>query len=364
MPQTSLTDSRIETSPGQAVGESGDAHRRRLCICYVVPGHNLLTSAGPTRNVLNLAAALGQWANVTVAFRRVLEPVSANGYKVVELDSEAKGSDTFVDDAAVRGVSYGQFLSYVRALRKFANSQLDSYDVVLEKSWLLSGFVSSICQRRGIPAIPIENLVPVLQSPWKDYRGLATYAKHFTAQKVAGRFLRGAPAIIAETEYLKKAMVERWRLNEGRVRVVSLGVDNRFFQQHDQKVMRATLGVDPEATVLLYVGVLDRAHDVGPVLSAFGQTHLPSAQLHIVGDGPLAEDYRKLAVDNPGNIVFHGRIPYDKVPDFIAAADLCLAPYNPAAFPGGEVAYSTLKIPEYMSVARPVVSVPSGRIRD
>src|SRR5262249_46760063 len=41
--------------------------RRRLSICYVVPGHDLLSSVGPSRNVVNLAQALSEWADVTVA---------------------------------------------------------------------------------------------------------------------------------------------------------------------------------------------------------------------------------------------------------------------------------------------------------
>ena len=33
---------------------------RRLSICYLVPGHDLLSSVGPSRNVLNLAQALSR----------------------------------------------------------------------------------------------------------------------------------------------------------------------------------------------------------------------------------------------------------------------------------------------------------------
>jgi glycosyltransferase involved in cell wall biosynthesis len=51
------------------------------------------------------------------------------------------------------------------------------------------------------------------------------------------------------------------------------------------------------------------------------------------------------------------------VPIYIAAADLCLAPYRASAFHNGEVSFSTLKIPEYMACGRPVISVPSGHIR-
>jgi glycosyltransferase involved in cell wall biosynthesis len=60
---------------------------------------------------------------------------------------------------------------------------------------------------------------------------------------------------------------------------------------------------------------------------------------------------------------FHGQIPHLVVPKFIAAADLCLAPYQASAFYHGLVTFSTLKIPEYMACERPVVSIPSGNIQ-
>ena len=55
--------------------------------------------------------------------------------------------------------------------------------------------------------------------------------------------------------------------------------------------------------------------------------------------------------------------PTTRCREYIAAADLCVAPYDAAAFSSGELGYSTMKIPEYLSVGRAVVSVPSGRIR-
>lgn len=70
-----------------------------------------------------------------------------------------------------------------------------------------------------------------------------------------------------------------------------------------------------------------------------------------------------MVVPGAVRVVFHGRVPHHEVPHYIAAGDLCLAPYDPKAFSSGELGYSTMKIPEYLSVGRPVVSVPSGRVR-
>jgi glycosyltransferase involved in cell wall biosynthesis len=117
-----------------------------------------------------------------------------------------------------------------------------------------------------------------------------------------------------------------------------------------------------QATILLYAGVLDATHDLLPAIEAVGTVSAPTLQLHIVGDGVRRQLYESLARTSRSNVFFHGRVPHAVVPQYIAAADLCLAPYDPAAFPNGQVAYATLKIPEYMASARPVVSVPSGHV--
>ncbi len=334
---------------------------RRLSVAYVVPGHNLLPSAGPTRNVLSLAAALGERADVTVAFRRVIERVEDDRFGIVEIDTRS-ASGSGVDDAALRGVGYGEFLRYLRVLRRFARERLVGHDVVLEKSWLLSGFVCRQCQGYGIPAIAVENLVPVADAARE---GALKAARIRGGRWLAGHLLRRVPRIVAETEYLKADIVRRWRVDPDRVDVIGLGVDRDQFRPQDQAEARRRLGIPEEATVLLYVGVLDRAHDLRPVLRAVREVGGRSLHLIVVGDGALREELQAEArsVDGKGDRVwFFGRVPHDQVPAHIAAADLCLAPYSPAAFPGGVVGYSTLKVREYLAAGRPVATVTSGTL--
>ena len=114
--------------------------------------------------------------------------------------------------------------------------------------------------------------------------------------------------------------------------------------------------------VLLYVGVLDFTHNLAPAITALGSGRLPNLELHVVGDGQRAAEYRKLAQETGANVRFHGRVPHGQVPQWIAASDLCLAPYDSSAFASGELGYATMKIPEYLSAGRAVVSVPSGRV--
>ena len=333
--------------------------RRRLSICYAVPGHSLVATSGPTRNVLNLARALGQWADVTVAFRLAVDTPRPDNFRVVEITPDCPRNLHTADDAAVRGVGYAEFLSYLRQLRRFAAKWLLSYDVVLEKNWLLSGYLSAYCHRHGVLGVPIENVVP---NPRHSARGsLTKFARLQVGRWLAGRYLREAPLIIAETEFLKADIAANWRVAPERIAVVGLGVDRALFRPLDQAAARCSLGIAPDKTVLLYVGVLDDIHDLGPLLEAISDGQDPTIELHVVGDGHYAGLYHAKA-GGASNVVFHGRVAHARVPELIAAADLCVAPYDPKVFAAGNLGYSTMKIPEYLSCGRPVASVPSGRI--
>ena len=336
--------------------------QRRLSICYVAPGHNLLPSAGPTRNTLALAEALSRSADVTVAFRRIVEAVQPRGYKIVEIDRLAAHHQNILDDAAVRGIGLREFISYLGALRRFVREQLSSYDIVLEKSWLLSGYLTSLCQHRGVPGVVVENIARTWNEPLQNPKDLIRCIRYWLSQKLVGRYLREASLIIAETQTLKDTLLQRWHISAGSIEVVGLGVDHGLFRPLDNADARRSLGISSAAKVLLYVGALDKTHDLAPILEAMCEVSDALMELHIVGDGVLKGAYERNVHNGRGNVFFHGRVSHGTVPYYIAAADLCVAPYDLAAFPNGEIAYSTLKIPEYMACARPVVSVPSGHI--
>lgn len=332
---------------------------RRLSICYVVPGHDLLASVGPTRNVLSLARALSRHADVTVAFRRIADADAPPDLRVLEIQPDATAAT--VDDAATRGVSIVDFLGFMSALHRFVRSELRPFDVVLEKSWLLSGYVSMLCRRRGQLGVPVENIVPKPSQAAR--RQIMKLLRLHVAGAIAGWSIRRAPLVIAETEFLSKEICSHWKVSPERIAVVDLGVDREMFRPMEQSVARRALGIGADRMVLTYIGVLDYTHNLEPVIRALGAFCNAAIELHVVGDGQRAAEYRRLAGQTRANVVFHGRVPHHEVPTWIAAADACLAPYDTAVFSSGELGYATMKIPEYLSVGRAVVSVPSGRVK-
>lgn len=336
--------------------------KKRLKICYVVPGHDLVSTVGPTRNVLSLAYAMNEMADVTVAFRKAIEPENAQGLRLLEIQPEARKPTTIIDDASTRGMSVAQFARFLFDLRRFSRHQLNEFDIVLEKSWMLSGFVCGICRRNEQPAIAIENYVPNA-----DHSGGGDLLKRLRVQigdLWAGYLLRGHTRIIAETAQLKSGIADHWRVPENRIEVVSLGVDRTLFSPTDQNEARLQLGLPSSSTIMLYVGTLDATHDLAPLLSTLKSECVPHLELHIVGDGRRREEYVELARHSRSPVTFHGRVAHTAVPKYISASDICLAPYDATAFKNEQLGYSTMKIPEYLSVGRPVIAVESGRTRE
>lgn len=334
----------------------------RPSVLYVVPGHDFLPSAGPTRNVLNQVRAMRDWADVTLVVRRVVEPPDPSDPPVLEIDAAAPRAGTVVDDAATRGMSYRRFISYLFAIRRFLAERLGSVDIVLEKDWMLTGYVTRLCATRGVPSVPVKNRVAVV--PRVGQRDPLAAARHAMALRLEGWLLRRSPCVVAETEFLKAAMVGAWRLDPARIEVIALGVDRDLFRPMDAGAARARLGISRDATVLLYAGILDRTHDLEPLLRALVGLGDSGVRLHVIGDGPRRAEYEDIARAGGGSIVFHGRVPHAAVPEYVAAADLCVAPYDIASFPRGEVGYSTLKVREYLSAGRAVATVPSGSLRE
>jgi D-inositol-3-phosphate glycosyltransferase len=335
---------------------------RRLSICYAAPGHALLSTSGTARNVLVLAAALGQWADVTVAFRSLREPLTPAGFDLMTIDPSGAEVAAASDDVAFRGLDPRAHLSYLCTLRGFAAKWADAFDLVFEKGWRLSGVLLAAFRRHGVPGILIENDVRHWGEPVGDLRTLIRYGLHGATQLVSGFASRRAPRIIAETDELRTMLVERRGIAPQNVEVVGLGVDHALFRPLPQPAARQALGIDPEAQVLLYVGGMDIYHDLAPAIEGLARAKPAAVELHLVGDGAARPRYQALAARGEVTARFHGQVAHQRIPEFIAAADACVAPYSVAGFPGGVIAVSTLKIPEYMACARPVISVPSGHI--
>ncbi|MFO7945635.1 MAG: glycosyltransferase [Armatimonadota bacterium] len=129
--------------------------------------------------------------------------------------------------------------------------------------------------------------------------------------------------------------------------------DLSFFVGANGMQIRQSLGIDPDDTVIGYVGRLSPEKNLPFVLRAATMiiAEDPTAHVLIVGGGPALENLRT-AADELGitdRTHFTGEVPYDRIPDHQAALDVFLTASLSETQP---LAYT-----EAMAVGTPIVAV-------
>jgi glycosyltransferase involved in cell wall biosynthesis len=83
----------------------------------------------------------------------------------------------------------------------------------------------------------------------------------------------------------------------------------------------------------------------------------------LIGDG-VARPHAQLRLAGQvraGRVTFAGRVAFDDLPAWLAAADICVAPYVQAP-PGSPFVNSPVKVFEYMAAGRAIVASRLGQI--
>jgi glycosyltransferase involved in cell wall biosynthesis len=131
----------------------------------------------------------------------------------------------------------------------------------------------------------------------------------------------------------------------GRVHVIDMGVDLDRFRHRGAEEVRRQVGWEGEGPFYICVGTLDERKNVLRLADAF--TRLGRGSLAFVGDGPL----RDQLAGRP-RIRLAGRVPHDRVPEWIAAADVLCQPSLIEPF--------GLTVLEALATERPVVATRIG----
>jgi glycosyltransferase involved in cell wall biosynthesis/peptidoglycan/xylan/chitin deacetylase (PgdA/CDA1 family) len=150
--------------------------------------------------------------------------------------------------------------------------------------------------------------------------------------------------------------------------VIPNGIDPEIFRPIPQEEARRKLGLPTEGLYVAYTGNLHVWQGVDVLLHAFTQLvkQFPNCRLLIVGgqDEPNKETYKRLAHELriTDHAIFVPFVPYEQSALYIAAADVCVAPYVPSYCEHG--GGSPLKLYAYLSCGRPVVLSDLGEFVD
>lgn len=112
-----------------------------------------------------------------------------------------------------------------------------------------------------------------------------------------------------------------------------------------------------ETIDLMFAGNIGTAQSVSTIIEAASlMTDLPQLRWHIVGDGSELDHLKKMAEGMP-QIIFHGRQPLEKMPEYYAMADAMLVtmqkdPILSMTLPG--------KVQTYIAAGKPIIGSIDG----
>jgi len=167
--------------------------------------------------------------------------------------------------------------------------------------------------------------------------------------------LRQSDLVLVISDELK-----RYAINLGadskKVKVIRAGIDNETFNTKvDVKFVREKYGIDRDELVLFFMGWLYPFSGLKEVaFSLLKHEGKPKRRLIVVGRGELYGELVKLKKNGlKDKLILVNWQPYEKIPRYIAASDICLLPaYN------NEVMRNIvpIKMYEYMACGKPVIS--------
>jgi len=172
------------------------------------------------------------------------------------------------------------------------------------------------------------------------------------------RFTIGkADKIVVVTSKLKEVLHDDYIIPEDKIVVIPNGANINLFKPMDAVKARRELNLNQSASYVCFVGNLWPPQGVQYLIRsmAYILDNCPNTWLLIVGDGMIKKELEELTkqIGVSARIIFTEAVPYQKVPLYISASDICVAPFIRER--NERCGVSPLKLCEYMACGKPVV---------
>ncbi|WP_269851138.1 glycosyltransferase family 4 protein [Methanosarcina horonobensis] len=172
--------------------------------------------------------------------------------------------------------------------------------------------------------------------------------------------------IVSVTDKLKDELVRLYSVPAEKVLVINNGANTDIFKPMDQKQARAGLGLDDSKKYVCFVGHLAAWQGVEFLIRSapFILEKLPDVRFLVVGDGVMRDKLMEIASEMgiSDKFTFTGRVPYENVPVYINAADVCVAPFIQER--NSKIGLSALKTYEYLACGKPIVASSIPGVKD
>jgi glycosyltransferase involved in cell wall biosynthesis len=172
--------------------------------------------------------------------------------------------------------------------------------------------------------------------------------------------------IVSVTDRLKDELVKLYSVPAEKIIVINNGANTDIFKPMDQKQARDKLKLDNSKKYICFVGHLAAWQGVEFLIYAapYILEKCPDVRFVVVGDGVMKNRLLEIASETgvTDKFTFTGRIPYESVPVYINAADVCVAPFIKDR--NSKIGLSALKTYEYLACGKPIVASNIPGVKD
>lgn len=176
-------------------------------------------------------------------------------------------------------------------------------------------------------------------SVWMDQRNIRAASRSFVISKAIIQKIKNKNPDISGNKFL----------------LLPSGANVDIFKPIDRAAALKSIGHDASKLYIGFVGTLLAHQGVETLIESALSIlqHQPDCMFFIVGEGPMKHAWEQKTKEKKleKSILFLGQIPYEQMPVWINAMDVCVAPYSSSA------GYrSPVKIFDYLACGRPVVA--------
>jgi glycosyltransferase involved in cell wall biosynthesis len=223
-------------------------------------------------------------------------------------------------------------------------------DIIIGLGILNAYIAARVAQQHSIPFVyywidALDTLIPE-----KMFQALGKFVEQKT--------IKLSSSVFVTNQKLKDYVVDLGA-DEKRVSIFSSGIDfQRFNTDVNGLEIRSRYGISSDDTVLLFMGWIYHFSGIKEVVRALAQAReqYPHLKLLLVGEGDAYPEIQSLREELhlEDLVILTGRQPYEKMPEFVAAADICILP----AYTDEKTMLDIvpIKVIEYLAGAKPVIT--------
>ena len=260
------------------------------------------------------------------------------------------GASVTVIRPGIVKIPWLDYVSLVFSHKREIDWQIKEFspDVIIGFSILSTYLAACAASKNGIPFIYY----------WTDVQHKMISFKPFQliAKAVERRIFGCLGRMLVINDKLKDVVVKLGCPPE-RTQVMRAGIDvKQFNPDTNSETITKQCGIKDNEIVLFFMGWLYNFSGVKEVALELARKQNHNIKLLIVGEGDAYEELQRIREKYKlqDRLILTGKKPYQEIPSFIAASDICLLP----AYPDEKIMQDIvpIKMYEYMGMKKPVIA--------